>query len=377
MNEYVQVTGLKVGTTRYPRYDAAALGFENYWYPAMLSRQLREGKPQALTFFGERIMFYREKGRAYALQDRCPHRGVQISKGRQEFPGTWSCPYHGWTFDLKSGTVVAALTDGPDSKVCGNARVRAFPIEERAGLIWIYGGKDNPPPVENDIPSELLRPDAVAEWRVTDRPGDWRHAAENGFDEGHGKYLHRSSWYAFFLQLPAWIHSDTIDEPEGWITRRTKTVGYQGDFPGLGKWPKIHGWKHQKVLSRASIKLPCVLRIDLGKYIHFEWYVPTSVGHHRYFQTVVKYTSGLNALLFRLRYWTYLRWIFHVEFNNQDARMVEMMQTPPEVLYRPDLSIIGWRRLCENARGLKPAKGADEEIAGETSGKPPQATARP
>ena len=27
--------------------------------------------------------------------------------------------------------------------------------------------------------------------------------------------------------------------------------------------------------------------------------------------------------------------------------MVEMMETPP-VLYRPDLSIIGWRRLCEN-----------------------------
>ena len=359
MNQMFQVTGLKPGTTRYPQYDGAALGFEDYWYPVMRSSALADGRPVPVELFGQRIMLYRENGKAYALQDRCPHRGVKISAGTQEFPGTWSCPYHGWTFNLESGKVVAALTDGPDSKVCGNASVRTYPVEERAGLVWLFNGAGKPPAVETDVPSELLRPDATIEWRITDRPGDWRHAAENGFDEGHGKYLHRTSWYALFLQLPAWIHSDVIDEPEGWLTRRSNTIGYQGDFPGLGKWPKIHGWKRQKVLSRASIRMPGALRIDLGKYIHFEWYVPTSVGHHRYVQGIVKYTTGLPALWFRLRYWLYLRWIFHVEFNNQDARMVEMMQTPPEILYRPDASIIGWRRLCENPRQPEPSESTD------------------
>ena len=152
MNEHVQVTGLKRGVTRYPHYDAAELGFENYWYPVMLSRKLDEGKPVALTLFGQRMMFYREKGRPYALQDRCPHRGVKISLGKQEFPGTWSCPYHGWTFDLNSGKVVAALTDGPTSKVCGNAGVRTFPVEERAGLVWVFYGTIPPPPIEDDEP---------------------------------------------------------------------------------------------------------------------------------------------------------------------------------------------------------------------------------
>jgi phenylpropionate dioxygenase-like ring-hydroxylating dioxygenase large terminal subunit len=235
--------------------------------------------------------------------------------------------------------------------VCGHAGVKTYPVEERAGLIWIFYGTIPPPPVEEDIPSELLRDDAVAEWRFTERSGDWRHAAENGFDEGHGKYLHRKSWAAFFLQLPAWIHSDVVQDSENWITRQSSEIGYQGDFPGLGKWPKIYSWKEQKVFSRASIRMPGALRINLGKYIHFEWYVPTSVGHHRYIQTVVKHTTGFTGLLFRLRYWTYIRWIFHVSFNNEDARMVEMMQTPPEILYRPDRSIIGWRRLCEKPRG--------------------------
>ena len=61
----------------------------------------------------------------------------------------------------------------------------------------------------------------------------------------------------------------------------------------------------------------------------------------------MKQARGLRGLLFRAYYWTVLRWLFHVEFNNQDARVVELMKTPPERLYRPDTSIIGWRKLCE------------------------------
>jgi hypothetical protein len=53
--------------------------------------------------------------------------------------------------------------------------------------------------------------------------------------------------------------------------------------------------------------------------------------------------------LFRIRYWAYLRWLFHGEFNDQDARVVEMMSTPPEQLFRPDISIVEWRKLYEKA----------------------------
>lgn len=362
MNEYVQVTGVKPGVSRYPRYDAAALGFEHYWYPVMRSSDLKPNKPVALTLFGTPIMFYRDQGRAYAMHDRCPHRGIKISIGKQEFPGTFSCRYHGWTFDLENGKVVAALTDGPDSKVCGKAGVRTYPLEERAGFIWIYNGEDTPPPVEEDIPSEFLQDDAVIECRITERPGDWRHAAENGYDEGHGKYLHRDSWWVTFFHPPAWVHSDVEKEPsEGWITRKSSAFAFQSDYPGLGTWPEMRPWKNSKVLAKASIKLPGVLRIKFEEWTHFEWYVPTVTGEHRYIQVVLKHTKGLDALLFRLRYWAYIRWIFHVEFNNQDARVVEMMQTPPERLYRPDLTIIGWRRMAENARGLPP-EGREQEV---------------
>src|SRR5436190_4279563 len=104
-------------TSIWPRYDAAVLGFRNYWYPVMWSAELRD-RPLSLTLLGERILFLRDQGKAYALQDRCPHRSVPLRLGSQEFPGTWSCGYHGWTYDLASGTLVAVITDGPDSPIC-------------------------------------------------------------------------------------------------------------------------------------------------------------------------------------------------------------------------------------------------------------------
>ena len=42
----------------WPRYDAAVLGFHNYWYPALASRRMRH-KLLSQKVFGERIVFIR------------------------------------------------------------------------------------------------------------------------------------------------------------------------------------------------------------------------------------------------------------------------------------------------------------------------------
>src|SRR5207253_3261173 len=139
------------------------------------------------------------RGKVHAFYDQCPHRGIPLSVGRQEFPGTWSCRYHGWTFDCATGDLKAALTDGPDSPICGKVRVRTYPVEERAGLVWVYMGEAErgdtgafrPPPVEADIPTAFLEADTVIVGRIAERKGNWRYAAENGFDESHAKFLHR------------------------------------------------------------------------------------------------------------------------------------------------------------------------------------------
>jgi phenylpropionate dioxygenase-like ring-hydroxylating dioxygenase large terminal subunit len=346
MDRSAQITGARYGETHFPRYDNAPLGLKQRWYPVMFSRALG-GKPVSLRLFGEDVAFFRDGGKAYAVLDRCPHRGIPLSLARKEFPGTISCVYHGWTFDLKTGVMVAALTDGADSPIAGKRSVRTFPVEERAGLVWLFYGSGTPTPLESDIPEELLREDAVLQGRFTDRPGDWRYAAENGIDEGHVKFLHRNALFVRFFRAPSCILSEMVPQQDGWVLRQPKTITFGGDYPGLGWWPKPSFWKFLTARIRVSIRLPGMLRVFYGAWYHFEWYYPSENGRHRYGQIALKHAPAFGRLLFRIRYWLYIRWVLHVLFNNQDSQVVQLMKTPPEQLYRPDNSIIAWRRMCE------------------------------
>lgn len=355
-------------TSIWPRYDAARTGLRSYWYPVMWSRRLRR-KPVAIQLCGEPIVLLRKQGKAYAFFDQCPHRGVPLSVGRQEFSGTWTCRYHGWTFNLETGVLEAVLTDGPDSPICGKVRVKTYPVEERAGLIWVYVGETPPPSVESDIPEEFLHPDAVILGRITIQKGNWRYACENGIDEGHAKYLHRYGVFrSFFREMPAWSKITVIHDQSGWIIRKTQSISFGDTYGVLGPWPrKKQFWRHRGKGNRISMRLPCILRNEhIGtKVANISWYAPVGADQYRYLQFYVTEAHGFGALWFRVLFWTYYHWAHLVQFNNQDVWMVGLMpETPPERLYRPDISITAWRKLCEHAReGVSGLGTLDEELS--------------
>jgi len=380
----------------WPRYEEAVLGFRNYWYPALMSRKLRQ-KPVSVVILGERLLLIRHGGRCYALEDRCAHRGVPLSVGTCEFPGTAtiSCRYHGWTYDITNGECVGAVTDGPDSPIVGKVKIPSYPVEERKGLIWIFLGDGTPLPLEEDVPEEMLREEAVIGARVTLRKGNWRLAAENGMDPAHATYLHRDAWLAFFRRFPA-CKTNIVPEIAG------KWVGYtQGppllecDYPGLGSYPRGADWRRRswwrkprrRPATKTQLRLPCFLRVNpfpAPEIVHFEWYVPVDERHHRYFQFSVKWTTGLKAWRFRLAYWLWWRWLAHVNFNGQDARMVQLMDPfyaeedgwNRERLFRPDVGLTTWRKYChENARSVQKLPYARRSFKGSASLSDPSGSA--
>jgi len=74
------------------------MGLRDYWYIAAESRELKQ-KPIAVTLLGEHIVLFRaERGEVAALQDRCSHRNMALSRGRAS-SGCITCPYHGWQFN--------------------------------------------------------------------------------------------------------------------------------------------------------------------------------------------------------------------------------------------------------------------------------------
>src|SRR5438309_528357 len=132
----------RLGLAFGPTYKQAAMGLPNYWYPAMFSVQLGK-RPKHVKMLGQDLVFVRFKKKVYVLEDRCPHRGIPLHNGKFEFEGCLTCIYHGWTFDLATGQLVAALTDSPDSPMVGRdvTSIKSYPVEERCGLVWVWMGE--------------------------------------------------------------------------------------------------------------------------------------------------------------------------------------------------------------------------------------------
>lgn len=311
MEDQQSASGERV-TSAWPRYDAAALGFRNYWYPVMFARQLRS-EPVVAIACGEKIVLFKES----------------------------------------------------DSPFCGKTDGERCPVEQRAGLIWVYVGDAPAPPVEQDIPEELLRPNAVIEGVSELRKGNWRHAIENCIDEGHAKYLHRTALSQFFREAPAWTQGvDMVPTDDGrWLRRVRGQTMVEDVYPRIGRWPRKRFWKRQAKGQPTELasRLPCLCRVGgpARGWTAYEYFVPVDATHHRALMLAVRWTGGLGALRFHLEYWLNIYWLHYRFFNRvQDQWVIELMNTPPERLYRPDRSITGWRKWChETARLHAPIAG--------------------
>ena len=363
------------GIDRWEKYAAADEGLREYWYPAIEARKVKD-KPVAVRLLGRDLVLVRHAGKPYALEDRCPHRHIPLSVGRCEFPGQITCIYHGWTFDVRDGRLTAALTDGPNSPIVGKVAVPSYPAEERCGLVWVWIGEGAPVAIEDDIPEELLRADARIYTLMRHVDGDWRYAAENGFDEAHGKMLHRSSWWVFFKRMAGWNETEIVRADDGaWLTRYQHSVHEDDDYPGLGRWPRFNFWQRRarKVAQGSNehavaIRLPCILRVRQpgnANWTHYEWYTPRERGRYNYLVLAVAWVGGWKRFTWWLRYWTYILWVHHYGFNGQDLQVVHLMEeSHPERFFRPDVSITAWRRMVEQeARRPTPPKQAVSDAA--------------
>lgn len=355
----------------FPRYLRAVLGLRNYWYPAALSRQVPRRRPFGLTMLGEELVLVRSGDRVYCLQSRCAHRGVPLAHGKCEFTGTITCAYHGWTYDLRDGRLVAALTDGPDCAMVGKVKLKTYPTIERQGVVWVFVGDIEPPPLEADVFPDFLEDGAMVGARVFEWVGNWRLAMEGAIDPSHPFYLHRSAWLSLRFNFIAargrhWPEI-TLNK---WLTYRTDPPVAVGDFPGLGRWPRHRWWQRQR-LNKLDVHgaLPCSSRVaNLNfnlPFVTFSWYVPIDADRYRWFTFLLapkSVAAGPRRVWLWLKYWVWLRWMYQGQFLRQDSSINESMHPfyaeqggwYKEQMFRPDVVITAWRRLIEeNARGIQ------------------------
>jgi phenylpropionate dioxygenase-like ring-hydroxylating dioxygenase large terminal subunit len=120
-----------------PTHDLRRVGAHpDHWYPLAWSHELKPSGTYAAHFAGEPIVLVRPKeGAVFALEDRCAHRQVPLSKGVVSGCAVRCC-YHGWTYDA-SGSCIDVPYLGKGKLPNG---VRSYPCREQDGLILVWPG---------------------------------------------------------------------------------------------------------------------------------------------------------------------------------------------------------------------------------------------
>ena len=340
--------GVRPGDFRLPPMPAR--GMRNYWYPVMFSGKLGK-KPARIKALGEEIVLVRHQGKPHALLNRCPHRGAPLHLGFMPAPGILACSFHGFSFDVTNGKCVALLTEGPDSPACGKISVKAFPTEERYGLIWVFIGEGTPPPLDDDVPELMREPDAVIVGMYNVWNGHWRVTCDTGIDVTHPAVLHRKHPLLRFVMLPAFLKVGSHrDGP--WLNVVYEDVHFEGDFPRIGRWPRDLRFRRKTKGIAISIRLPGIVRIGYpDSYTHFRWGIPIDEKSTLNLQLLVLRARGLKALGFRLYYYLFEKWRYHVSFQKDDKIMSEAIERfSPEYLTQADSIIVKWRRMALEAR---------------------------
>jgi phenylpropionate dioxygenase-like ring-hydroxylating dioxygenase large terminal subunit len=163
----------------------------NCWYVAAHDRDIGRSLTPT-TILDERIVLFRTSdGTPVALEDACPHRKLPLSKGRLH-DATVECGYHGLTFDC-TGRCVAAPTQG---NIPPSAKVRAYPLVERHGMIWIWMGEPSlaDPAAVFTVPNYDDPAWGRTRGGVMELDCNYLYVTDNLLDPAHVAWVHVSSF---------------------------------------------------------------------------------------------------------------------------------------------------------------------------------------
>ena len=222
------------------------------WYVAACSREIGENQLLGRTLLDEPVVIWRTAGEAVALADRCSHRAVPLSLGRV-VEGTLQCGYHGVCFDAQGACVKIPGQGLPPTAL----PVRAYPLVERHGFIWLWFGE-----------AASADPGLIPDAHTADDPG-WAAVGdrmlvecahelivENLNNHSHVQYVHPGIGAAGMADTESHMEriGDTV-ESKHWLLNSQAPPHFAkaGNFTG-----PVDRWFHTTFLP------PTTITLDLG-----------------------------------------------------------------------------------------------------------------
>ncbi len=242
--------------------------FINFWYPVVRSQDLGTTPQKVRILAHDFVVFRDQAGNPAVLSDTCIHRGASLAQGKCKGDGTVQCPYHGWRFDSK-GVCTRIPSVGKSTKPPARARVDAYPVQEKYGIVFAFLG---------DLP-EAERPPIMPvdehgtpEWRATlvtfDVNYHYERSIENGLDPAHNEYVHTTHGYQgeredtyLMTELRPHKNNDwgfgflsTFDAPplKNWLMKRFRPEGGKMEA-GSGTYGPNHMWTYINFSEKHSM----------------------------------------------------------------------------------------------------------------------------
>jgi len=165
----------------------------HYWHPIAGAADLAGDPIKPIRLFGEDLVLYRNRTGGYGLVERrCAHRGADLAYGFVEDDGI-RCSYHGWCFDARGKCLEQPFeqTVLPTSRYREKVGLKAYPVREKAGLLFAFLGAGDPPQLPDWEP--FSRGNGFVQVVTADVPCNWLQCQENSIDPVHFEWMH-SNW---------------------------------------------------------------------------------------------------------------------------------------------------------------------------------------
>jgi len=312
------------GATRYPLYDGAVRGIANYWYPVYGEPVAARGKPKCSNSSARKIMFLRGPRKRVCAQRPLPHRGVPPRwAGKNSAGRSVAATTAGRT--TQDRALVAALTDGPDSASSARRACRRIPSPNAWASSGCFTATERPLRSKHTFPRNA-RADRSSK-RASRNVTVTGVRAENGFDEVTASICTATPDDVF--QSSAAFVRTVIGPTTGMDTRKTTQATALPTIRARTVAEKPFG-KSRRSIVTVSIALTRriaralremdpfrVVRADAGRAPPLLAVRGQKTSRHRRRRVPALVLAAVAVGL-------------HVQFNDQDTAMVELMQTPPE-----------------------------------------------
>jgi len=250
-----------------------------YWQPVAYTSELAEKPLKRIKIMHEELVLFRTPEGTYGcLGEHCSHRGASLAYGFVEECGL-RCPYHGWKY-APSGQCLEQPFEPHGSTYKDRVKHPAYPVEELAGILFIYMGPQPAPLLPRwDV---LAWEDGVrvlgdeATWAQEIVNCNWLQGEENSADVTHTYFLHGHTLHTIGQRG---LHVDYYHRP-------IERYGFQ-PF----EWGLLKSWRYSSGGSPLGgergggnpLIFPNILRVVEHPFHSMHWRVPIDDTHTQLF----------------------------------------------------------------------------------------------